>query len=364
MKQLTDTFYIRNHQIKNRIGAAPMGNASQTDDNGKVSPKTIDHYRKVARSGTAWITLGHVAVSEKYPAKTFVPGQTTQTQICSDEYVDGLLKLTEAVHSEGAKIVCQIEHGGMRSAVKNPPAPSAHPVPFTDGKELCHPLTLQEIIEEERSFWEAGRRVYEAGFDGVEISASNGWMLHNWTNRLINLRDDEYGKNRLLIVREVFQGIRKQVPDSFIIGVRMAGNNPDLKDGLEQAIEMEKIGFDYISLCNNPMLTWMPQNIDLPKDYKYAMQFYSAQEIKKVVNVPVLCANSIRTTEDATSALQETDVDMILIGRGMLCDPDWTGKALKGEKQITCLHCLPHCKWKYGERCAAILASRGDKTIN
>lgn len=331
-----------------------MGCTIQTGPHGLVNDRIVDHYKKIAQSGTALIVIGHVATSPVYPATLLRDYSTTKTRMWGEEHVDGLLRLTNAVHSEGAKIVVQLTHPGMRAAVDTPPAPSPFLLPLASGGKECHVMSLEDIRVAEEVFWNAARIAALAGFDGAEVHASNGWMVNNFTNRCINRREDAYGKDEMLIVKEIFDGIRNTVADDFVVGVRMAGFNPDLETGLRQGKRFEEIGFDYISLCNNSKIKWSPQEHYTPENYTFSSEIYSAAEIKKVVRVPVLCAGNIRTTADAEAVLAETDIDMVLIGRGMLADPFWTKKAFDGSRQIVCRAC-PHCTWKLGgENCAAI----------
>lgn len=326
-----------------------MGNTTKTGADGIVCDGTVEHLRNIARHRTALIIQGASNISGNYTARG------TQTGLWCDEQIEGLRRITDAVHAEGAKIIIQLEHPGIRSMTDAPPAPSPFELVSNEGKRVCHVMTVNEIHEAQQEYVEAARRAVLAGYDGVELHASHGWMIHNFTNRHVNQRDDEYGRDELLFVKEIFDKIRENSPDPFIIGIRMAGFNPDLKTGIQQGKRFEKMGFDYISMSNNPVIKWTPQDLSAPDGYPFTPQIYSAAEMKKAVNIPVIAANGIRSTADANAILAETDIDMILVGRGMLADPCWAEKALSGARQIECLAC-PRCSWQLeNNKCAALL---------
>ena len=193
----------------------------------------------------------------------------------------------------------------------------------------------------------------------MELHASHGWMISDFLSPCINRREDEYGRDKLLFVREIFQMVREAVPNDFVIGIRLAAYNPDLATGLEQARQVEEMGFDYINVSNNPVVAWLPQEMTKPENYPFSAHTYSTVEMRKAVQLPLLGGKEIRTAEEAEAILLETDADMILLGRGFLADPRWAGKVLAGEEPVLCQHCPGRCPWQLGgENCAARALAR------
>jgi len=158
---------------------------------------------------------------------------------------------------------------------------------------------------------------------------------------IVNTRKDEYGKNPVSFVTEILEGIRKETPRDFIVGIRLGAFEPGLEDGIRHAKALEASGIDFIDVSygfhENPETT-------VPKDFPFNELIHAAGEIKKSVSVPVFAVNGIKTPEVAKGILKATNVDMVDIGRSMLVDSDWANKCLSGETPGKCLGCK-HCIW-------------------
>lgn len=347
-KTLADRLTIRGMELKNRICVGPMGNATATGEDGVVNDKMVEHFRAVAQGGAALIIQGAASVTEENKA------HLTQTGVWSDGHVEGLSRITRAVHGEECKIILQLEHAGMRALAQEPFAPSPYVMKAWGKEKTCHVMSVDEIRAVEKLYVDAAKRAVCAGYDGVELHASHGWMISDFLSPCINHREDEYGADKLLFLREIFRGIREAVPDEFVIGIRLGAYNPDLETGLEQARQAEAMGFDYINVSNNPVVVWLPQDMTKPEGYPFSAHTYSTVELRKAVRLPLLGGKEIRTAGEARAILKETDADMILLGRGFLADPGWAGKVLAGEEPLLCRHCPGRCPWKLGgENCAA-----------
>lgn len=357
-KTIGQPLYIRGRKIENRVGFAPMGSAVYTGS-GFITDESIAFYRSVARGGTGLIVQGCAIVAEDVRSKP------DQLGIWSDEQIPRLRLMTEAVHGEGKRIIAQLQHCGIRSAQDAPPAPSKVTVEIGKKQVTSREMTVGEIKLSQRQFLDAALRAVRAGYDGVEIHCSHGWLISTFLSGVTNHRTDEYGKDPVLYLREVFQSIRAAVPDDFIVGVRISGYVPDIGTGLAQARRISALGVDYISVSVNYKIKFLQQDDTVPGGYPFDPMVYAAHEIKKAVSVPVFAAKGIRTGEIANRVLGYTDVDMVLVGRGHLCDPEWTNKALAGEQPNRCFDCKGECSWRVGTTlCPALKrlekARRGD----
>lgn len=354
-KTLEEHVIIRTTEMKNRMIAGPMGNSTATGEDGVVNDAIVAHFRAVAEGGAALIVQGAASVTNENKA------HLTQTGIWSDTHVPGLRRITEAVRAAApdCKIILQLEHAGIRALATEPFSPSPFTLRIRDTEKACHVMTVDDIRDVEQLYINAGRRAEEAGYDGIELHASHGWLLSAFLSPCINYRDDEYGRDKLLLLREIYARIREIVSENFIIGVRLAGFNPDLETGIAQGKALEEIGFDYINMSNNPVTKWLPQDMTAPEGYPFTAQEYAAAEMKKAVSIPVVGGKFLRTPEEVNAVLAETNIDMVTLGRQMLADPYWTEKALSGGEIVLCRHCPGRCKWKLGgENCAAIAQAR------
>ncbi len=353
-KTIGDPLTIRGMRLKNRICAGPMGNATVAREDGVITNEMVKHFRAVANGGSALIIQGAASVTNENKA------HVTQTGIWSDAHVEGLSDLVREVHREDCRIILQLEHAGIRALADEPLAPSPFTLNCKGTEKICRAMTREDIRDVQQEYVSAGRRAAQAGYDGIELHASHGWLISSFLSPCINHRDDEYGRDRMRFIREIFQALRERVPEEFVIGVRLGGFNPDLATGLEQGCRIEEIGFDYINMSNNPVTKWLPQDMFAPEGYPFSPHEYSAAEMKKTVHIPVIGGKSLRTTEEVAAVLAETNIDMITLGRPILADPAWTQKALSGMPQIQCKHCPGRCKWELGGRncVAAISANR------
>lgn len=348
MKSMEQPVYIRGRKIENRIGFAPMGSSVYSDDC-KMTDSSVELYRAIARGGAGLLIQGCAIVAED------ARSHMNQLGIWSDDYIDGLKRLTEAVHGEGKVVIAQLQHGGLRSFLDEPLGPSEFVIPLKDAKKTGRAMTVKEIRTSQKQYVDAALRAVKAGYDGVELHASHGWLISSFLSRITNRREDEYGINKVLYLREVFQNIRRSVPDGFIVGVRISGYVPDLETGLEQAKEIAAFGVDYISVSVNHKVKWLEQEDTVSDRYPFNSMIYAAHEIKKIVPVPVFAAKGIRTGKMASDILAYTDVDMLLVGRGHLCDTQWAQKALSGKEPNRCLECKGACGWRIGTgKCPAL----------
>jgi NADPH2 dehydrogenase len=348
-KTIDQPLEIRGMKIQNRISFAPMGCLMRTGEDGVVRDTNVESLRAVARGGAALLVQGATSVCRVNRCSLMRAG------IWCDEQISGLRRITEAVHAEGKKIIVQIQHAGIRSYVEHPQCPSDFVLRLSNGVKLGRAMTMEEIQTAEREFIEAARRAVAAGYDGVELQGAHGWLISNFLNRRINVRDDEYGHDPMLFVRKIYEGIRETVPDNFVVGFRMNGFEPDLETGLEYAKQLDALGFDFLAVSNNGF--WPEQEISKPEGYPFSFNVYAAGEIKKLVKAPVFATQGIRTAEEANAVLAATDVDMVQIGRGMLIDPEWANKVLSGRTPGKCLWCRS-CSWRVdstGSSCPGLL---------
>jgi N-ethylmaleimide reductase len=236
--------------LKNRIVMAPMTRSRANNPGNVPTDLHATYYGQRASAGLI-ITEGS-QISKSAVGYINTPG------IYSAEQVSGWKKVTKAVHSRGGMIFLQLWHVGRVSHPdfhngELPLAPSAiNPVSkvFTlEGfKDTVTPkaMTNDEIKQTVQDFKQGATNAMEAGFDGVEIHSSNGYLLHQFFNRTSNIRTDEYGgsiENRARILFEVIDEIKKVMPENRI-GLRL---NPSFHGVFGMTVDEETIPtFDYI----------------------------------------------------------------------------------------------------------------------
>lgn len=241
---------IGNLTLSNRVWMAPMTRSRAANPENKPFDIHEKYYRQRASAGLI-ITEGS-QVSKRAVGYINTPG------IYSKEQVEGWKGVTKAVHEENGHIFIQLWHVGRIShpdfhGGELPLAPSAinpHEKSYTpEGfKETVTPkaMTTEEIKETIQDFKNGAKNAMEAGFDGVEIHSSNGYLLHQFFNATSNERTDEYGgsiENRAKILFEIIEAIKEVMPENKI-GVRL---NPSLNGAFGMKADEETIPtFDYI----------------------------------------------------------------------------------------------------------------------
>ena len=232
LSKLFTEINIKNSTIKNRISVPPM--AASKAENGFVSPKTVEHYRKMAAGGAGLIIQEATCVNEggRFSDK--------QLGIWSDDHMSGLKQIVDAVHQEDCKIIIQIQYSGLSGITEPRLSPSDSEQEVFGKTVVGREITLQEIKSVQNDFIRAAQRAYEVGYDGVELHGSRSFLICQFLNSEINKRTDEYGTEPERFALEIIEGIRRTTPSDFIVGIRIGGFEPQIEDGIRHAQTFEE----------------------------------------------------------------------------------------------------------------------------
>lgn len=317
-------------ELRNRMMMAPMTTYSANRDD-TVSDAEIAYYEARSNGVGAVIT----ACTYVIPSGKAFHGQFASY---SDEYIDSLRRVAQAIHKGGAKAILQIHHGGHQSfkeLVPNGDVVSASVVDTIEG-EKARELTLDEIKEIIHAFGEATRRAIEAGFDGVEIHGANHYLFQQFFSGHTNKRTDHYGgsiEKRMNFPLEVVAEVNKirdqYANDSFIIGYRFSPEERE-DDGItmDETIQLvdrlaeERIDYLHMSLLNFRSFS---RKYEGEKDNRIKI-------IRRALNgrVPLVAAGKVQTREDIVEA-SETGAELLAAGRALLMEPNWYEKVSAGE---------------------------------
>ena len=208
MAGLFDTINIKGLKLKNRIVMPPMFMGMATPE-GAPTDRHIKHYTDRARGGVGLIIVEHTYVQPNGKA------HSGQLGLYDDKLIPTFKHLTDAVHSEGARIVIQLNHAGARTTQEvigeQPVAPWNIPLP--GNKEIPRPLTIPEMKTIAKAFGEAARRALEAGFDAVEVHGAHAFLLCQFVSPYTNQRNDAYGgstEGRIRFPLEVISEVKKK----------------------------------------------------------------------------------------------------------------------------------------------------------
>lgn len=324
---LLQSYQLGDLTLKNRVVMAPM--TRNRADNKEKAPTSLHakYYRQ--RSGAGLIITEGSQISERAVGYINTPGIHTDAQI------EGWKKVTSAVHEEDGKIFIQLWHCGRMSHPKfhkgeKPLAPSAvnpNAQSYTqDGfEDTVEPqaMSLAEIKETVQEFKRAAQNAKDAGFDGIEIHSSNGYLIHQFFNKKANLRDDDYGgsiQNRARFFFEIIDACI-EVWQENRIGVRL---NPSLNDVFGITATEETIPtFDYIiKKLNAYDLSYLHLSEPFTdvSDIDY-LESNIAEHYRPIYKGNLMI-NAGFTQEKGNKFIEEGKADMVAFGKLFISNPD------------------------------------------
>ncbi|MFO7885233.1 MAG: FAD-dependent oxidoreductase [Desulfobacteraceae bacterium] len=344
LSMLFSPISINTVEIKNRIAYPSLGLVYSFDR--KLNSRYMEFYRARAEGGAGIVTVGPCGVD-------FIGSGIAFLGIDNDAAIDDFKQLTAVIKKGGAKSWIQLFHSGAYAHPflidnQTPMAPSA--VYSKYSKTTPREMTIEDIQTVISAFAQAAARAKRAGFDGVEIIGSAGYLISQFLSPKTNKRKDKYGgalDSRLKFPIEVIKKIREAVGPHYPVTIRMAGNDfvegsNTLKDAALIAGAYEKSGIDAINVTGGWHETKVPQ---LPYVLPESGFSYLALNIKKAVSVPVMASNRISSPDTAENILREGCADMINLGRVLIADPKWPIKAFQGKyNEIRpCVACSQFC---------------------
>ncbi|MGE0240897.1 MAG: FAD-dependent oxidoreductase, partial [Parvibaculaceae bacterium] len=274
-----------------------------------------------------------------------------------DACIKPFARMIEAIHREGTKVFVQLFHPG-RELLGRPEgvAQAAFAPSFSPSERFRtapRPMSLAMVEEIIAGFGEAARRMAEAGADGVEIVGSHGYLPAQFLNPRVNRRDDRFGgalENRIRFIREAAQAARKKVPEDFIVGLRLSGDELDA-DGLQEdetlaACRLLKDDLDYFNVIAGTSASQGGAiHIVPPMLIENAYVAPYARKLKQAIGKPVFVAGRINQPHEAEKVIAEGAADMCGMTRAMICDPAMANKAKAGATDDirACIACNQAC---------------------
>lgn len=315
-----------------------------------VGLEEVDHgfermaafYAERARGGVALIVTGGIAPNERARPMHGGAMLTTEEEAAHHRIV------TDAVHREGGKIAMQILHFGRYSYQPTLVAPSAIKAPINPFKP--HALTTEEVGQTIDDFVRCAGLAQSAGYDGVEVMGSEGYLINEFIAARTNQRDDEWGgayENRIRFPVEIVRRIREKVGTNFIIIYRLS--MLDLVEGgstLEEVIQLAKAIEAAGATIINTGIGWHEARIPtIATKVPRAAFAWVTQKLKGHVNIPLVATNRINTPEVAEQLLADNFCDMVSMARPLLADPLFMRKAEQGKAELinTCIGCNQAC---------------------
>jgi 2,4-dienoyl-CoA reductase-like NADH-dependent reductase (Old Yellow Enzyme family)/thioredoxin reductase len=382
---------IGNVEIKNRIVMAPMC-MGFGQYNGCATETMMDYYEERAKGGVGLIFTEITRINDITGASSF-----GQLGMSHDYQIPALREMADRIHKHNCKIMVELHHPGRQNlglmigtvpicnigsklmgnlytkiltqAVipQGKKLQDKHIVPRTVAPSKCERSKMSDSVNRELSvneikriicqFIEGAVRVKKAGCDGVELHAAHGYLIQQFLSPNTNKRTDQYGgslENRMRFLLEIIDGIRSNCGKDFPIVVRLTvdemyseigqnGKGYNLEEGIKMAKILSDKGIDAIDVSSAAYDTfnyWLE-----PTTFTPGWRKYLASEVKKVVDIPVIAANLIRSPKQAEMQLEEGTQDFISLGRPLIADPHWPNKVKSGNENlikrcVCCLYCF------------------------
>src|SRR5690554_5001666 len=241
--------------------------------------------------------------------------------------------VTKAVHDAGGKICLQLLHAGRYSYVPWSKSASAVKSPINPFKPKA--MTTKQVEQTVKDFANAAKLAKRAGYDGVEIMGSEGYLINQFTAPRVNKRTDKYGgssENRRRFPLEIVRATRQACGDDFIIIFRMSmidlvPEGSTHEEILALAKELEKAGVNIL----NTNVGWHEARVPtIVTSVPRAAFVEPTTQVKAVMSIPVIASNRINMPNVAEKILADGQADMVSMARPMLADAHWVNKAAEG----------------------------------
>ncbi|ADV51109.1 2,4-dienoyl-CoA reductase [Cellulophaga algicola DSM 14237] len=326
--------------LKNRIIMGSMHTGLEEEKNG--IDKIATYYAERAKGGVGLIVTGGIAPNVQGWTGPF------SARMSSKKHAKHHKVITDAVHKEGGKICMQILHAGRYGYHPFAVAPSAIKSPISPFK----PFKLKQsgINRTIRDFVTSAKLSKLAGYDGVEIMGSEGYLINQFIAKRTNKRTDTYGgsyENRMRLPIELVKQTREAVGKEFIIIYRLSMLDLVEKGSSWQEVvalgkEIEKAGATII----NTGIGWHEARIPtIATSVPRAAFTWVTKKMKEELTIPLVTSNRINMPETAEQVLAEGHADMVSMARPFLADPEWVNKAEanKADEINTCIGCNQAC---------------------
>lgn len=319
--------------LGNRIVVAPMCQYSAV--HGVPQDWHLMHYGSLGFSGAGLLIVEATAVSEQ--------GRISHgcTGLYDDVQQTAFARLLAALKAHSpTRVAVQLNHAGRKASSEVPwrggaqirlgqpgswPAVAPSALAHIDGEDAPQALDEAGLQQLCADFVAAAQRAVQAGFEGVELHAAHGYLLHQFLSPLANRRDDAYGgclQNRLRFPLQVFEAVRAALPASMPVWVRVSAT--DWVDGgwgvpdtiaFGQALKARGCAALHVSSGGvSPA-----QRIPVGPGYQVPL----ARALKEAVGLPTMAVGLITEAEQAEAVLQQGDADAVALARAMLFDPRW-----------------------------------------
>ncbi|MBJ2148628.1 FAD-dependent oxidoreductase [Vibrio sp. IB15] len=327
-------------QLRNRVLMGSMHTGLEEHKEGLH--KLAAFYEERAKGGVGLIVTGGFSPNLRGRLSPF------SAEFSKVKHAKAHQVVTEAVHKHGGKIALQLLHAGRYAM--HPFAQSASGIKAPIAKFAPSEMSPRQIKKTISAFANSAELAQVAGYDGIEIMGSEGYLINQFICKRTNMRYDEWGgsyEKRMRFPLEIVKSIREAVGDDFIIIFRLSmldlvEQGSTFEDVVLLAQKLEEAGVTII----NTGIGWHEARIPtIATQVPRGAFSWVTEKVKPYVSIPVITCNRINTPEEAERIISSGQADMVSMARPFLADPDFVNKAAQDQAQFinTCIGCNQAC---------------------
>lgn len=327
-------------QLKNRVLMGSMHTGLEEEKGG--FEKLAAFYKERALGGVGLIVTGGISPNLR---GRLAPNAC---QLSFPWQVGKHQRVTQAVHAAGGKICMQLLHAGRYGYHPFSQAPSKLKSPITPFTPSA--MSARQIRGTIKDYASSAALAHKAGYDGVEVMGSEGYLINQFVSGRTNIRDDEWGgsfENRIKFPLEIVRKIRQVVGEQFIIIFRLSmldlvDNGSSWDEVVELAKQLERAGVTII----NTGIGWHEARVPtIATSVPRGGFAWVTERLKNEMNIPLVATNRINTPEIAEHIIGSGQADMVSMARPFLADADFVNKAAANTPELinTCIGCNQAC---------------------
>ena len=362
MSGLFEPTAINGMKMSNRFVRSATYEAMAEAD-GTVKEQLVSYMAELARGGVGLIITGHSHVTRE--------GQALDRQmgIYSDTLINGLQRLTAAVHENSGIVAVQLAHAGMRAVGKDEYAALGPCDIFVDGVRTVAAMTKKDIRRTVNAFGDAANRAITAGFDAIQIHAAHGYLLSQFLAPCSNKRTDRYGgklENRARLLIEVYQEIRRRVGPSYPVMIKI--NSEDFLDEgftvaemIKVAHMLEELGLDAIEMSGGTFASGslIPSRVGTStSEAKEVYYKEAARAFKKEIGIPLILVGGFLSFASAEDVVASGLADFVALSRPLIRESQLVKRWADGDRTkalcISCNKCFTTLFTKEALHCAVL----------
>ena len=343
MNHLFTPIQIQSVEFRNRIVMAPMCMYS-AEDNGFATPWHVTHYETRAVGGTGLVIIEATAVEPRGRISSADLG------IWSDDHIEGLKNIVDAIHRHGAKAGIQLAHAGRKCGILTEAVIAPSPICFDDQEptfQTPHEMTQNDIDAVVQAFTDGARRAEAAGFDVIELHGAHGYLINEFLSPLTNERQDRYGyatEQGTIILQDILKAVTQVWPNTKPIFLRVSAEDyvegGNTSECISTALNrLKDKGIDVINVSSGGVVSARVPSYD-----GYQTRF--AEIIKASTEYKIMSGGRIKTAQMADEIIRNDRADLVFIGRQLLIDPYFALHAAVDLKHELDYSPIQYDRWK------------------